>query len=211
MKTVGAHTSSNPVNPAGPQAGPVNAPTEPLEKRNGEQANAPPPPPRQPVGPLGNDGFNLWHLLALPIFACLYVLVQRKPALVGITVVALFACLLYRLDPIRRRIALAPVSFATVLLINHIVTYTLKAEAPFRYGTEKNLPELASAILRRKPLLHATAAKLQRKFLYCRRAAVAGIGPAAGRRLSGNLRRHPVFRFCRTDHRARRGFHANVR
>jgi hypothetical protein len=85
---------------------------------------------RSSSGTFGNDGFGWLHLLALPVFLALYILVERYPALAGASVLLLFACLLYRLLPVWRRLVVAPVAFATLLLVRRVVTFTLVAAAP---------------------------------------------------------------------------------
>src|SRR5919204_3441818 len=51
-----------------------------------------------------NGDFGWLHLAALLVFAAVYWLVQRSPALSGIAFVVLFPCLMFRLHPFRRRI-----------------------------------------------------------------------------------------------------------
>jgi hypothetical protein len=78
----------------------------------------------------GNGGdFGWLHLAAVFVFAAVYWLVQRNPALSAITVLVLFACLTLRLDAIRRRIAIAPLSFATLLLVQRMVAHAISTGA----------------------------------------------------------------------------------
>jgi len=75
----------------------------------------------------GNGGFNWLHLAALPLFAALYWLVQRNPAFSAISIFVLLACLMLRLDPARRRLALAPLTFAAILLAGRLGQFVAKA------------------------------------------------------------------------------------
>ncbi|MCI0352185.1 MAG: hypothetical protein L0Z53_22425 [Acidobacteriales bacterium] len=81
-------------------------------------------------GMFGNGGFTWWHLAALPLFAGLYWLVQNKPAFCVLSIFVLLACVLFRLDPTRRRLSLAPVTFAAIMLAGHIGEFLARPIPP---------------------------------------------------------------------------------
>lgn len=75
-------------------------------------------------GPFSFFGLGLTpsQLVALPLFALVYLLVQQLPMFCPIAVLVLLVATLARLDAERRRIAIVPVSVAALLLASRMVT-----------------------------------------------------------------------------------------
>ena len=69
--------------------------------------------------------FHKWNsppvkIVMAVIFALLYVLVKREPALSAVCVVVLLICTLFRLDDYKRRIAQIPLTIAALMLASQI-------------------------------------------------------------------------------------------
>src|SRR5262245_56616016 len=107
---MGAYASSEPMVPFHVKPGFLKTPAEKVRDSQGGGTEG-----LASSGGIFGNGFGWLHLAALPVFVALYVLVEKQPALQGLSVAVLFGCLLYRLDPFRRRLALAPAAFATLL------------------------------------------------------------------------------------------------
>src|SRR5262245_39997303 len=122
---MGAYANSEPIVPFHVKPVFLKTPAEKAQDSHGGGTNG-----LASSGGMFGNGFGWLHLAALPVFVALYVLVEKQPALPGLSVAVLFACLRYRLDPFRRRLALAPAAFATLLLVRRIVTFALAAGAP---------------------------------------------------------------------------------
>ncbi len=91
-----------------------------------------PGPPDAPTGATGHTspagggppfhllGLDRLQLAALPGFLALYFLVEREPAMAPLSVLALLACVLYRLDDEKRRVAAVPVLLASLMLAGRV-------------------------------------------------------------------------------------------
>ena len=91
-----------------------------------------PSPPVAPAGASGQAspsgggppfsllGLDRLQLAALPGFLALYFLVEREPTMAPLAVLALLACVLYRLDDEKRRVAAVPVILASLMLVGRV-------------------------------------------------------------------------------------------
>jgi len=71
------------------------------------------------------SGFHKWNspqvkIVMAVIFALLYILVKREPALSAVCVVVLLICTLLRLDDYKRKIAQIPLTIAALMLASQI-------------------------------------------------------------------------------------------
>ena len=129
---MGAYASSEPITPFHVKPVFLKAADDKPHEGKGGDSNG-----RSGSGTFGNDGFGWLHLLLLPVFLALYILVEKYPALAGVSILLLLACLLHRLAPVWRRLVVAPVGFATLLLIRRVMTFTLAAATPIlKNGTK---------------------------------------------------------------------------
>ena len=120
---MGAYASSEPITPFHVKPVFLKAAGDKPHEAKGGDSEA-----RSGSGTFGNDGFGWLHLLMLPVFLALYILAEKYPELTGISILLLLACLLYRLTPIWRRLIVAPIGFATLLLVRRVVTFALAAD-----------------------------------------------------------------------------------
>jgi hypothetical protein len=110
-----------PITPFHVQAVLLQSPPEqPAQSKNGGTGGS------STGGQVFGNGFGWFHLAALPLFAGLYWLVQKNPTFCTLTIFVLLACVMFRLDPSRRRLALAPITFAAIMLASRMGQYLLK-------------------------------------------------------------------------------------
>lgn len=101
---------------------PFSVPAKVLKRSAGEEESAPPAASRREPGAAGSDPLfdhfdsPLAKIAAGFLFASIYMLVESNPAFTWAGVLLLLLCTLLRLDARQRKIAAAPVAFASVLL-----------------------------------------------------------------------------------------------
>ena len=100
---------------------PFSVPAKVLKRSAGEEESPPAASRREPDAAGSNplfDHFDSWtaKIAVGMLFASVYALVESNPAFTWLGVLLLLLCTLLRLDARQRKIAAAPVAFASILL-----------------------------------------------------------------------------------------------
>ncbi|HYX68532.1 MAG TPA: hypothetical protein VE825_05335 [Terriglobales bacterium] len=101
---------------------PFSVPAKVLKRSAGEEGSTTPAASRREPGAAGSDPPSdhfdspLAKIAAGLLFASVYALLESNPAFTWAGVLLLLLCTLYRLDARQRKIAAAPVAFASILL-----------------------------------------------------------------------------------------------
>ncbi|MCI0354155.1 MAG: hypothetical protein L0099_03815 [Acidobacteria bacterium] len=102
--------------------------------------------PNSPGGNAGSRppfpwlGWGWLHLAALAGFLALYFLVERDPSFAPISVLALLACVLARLDEEKRRVAAVPITLAALMLAGRVGVHGAYTATRWR-AQSSDLPE----------------------------------------------------------------------
>jgi len=118
--------------------------------------------------PEHNNEFHKWNspqvkIVMAVIFALLYILVKREPALSAVCVIFLLICTLLRLDDYKRKVAQIPLTIASLMLASQIGPTGIAASwitDPFQKFQISSLPLFFAICLFYMPNGHSYTRKL---------------------------------------------------
>ena len=121
------------------------------------------PSPQRTPSMLDDLDSPLGRMAIAAVLVGAYLLVHTRPAMAAITVFVLLAAVMYRLDPHRRRVAVAPISLATAMLASEIVSTGIHETL---FGTP-SLPMMPDGATTWVPLFLAACLAYAPKFPTC--------------------------------------------
>ena len=153
------YTGNEPIEPFHVPAKTINCSMSSGDTPGGGSTTPPPRPPSL----LDDLDSPLGRVAIAAVLGGAYILVHTRPAMAAITVFVLLTAVIYRLDPHRRRVAVAPISLATAMLASEIVSTGIRETI---FGTP-SLPMMPDGAITWVPLFLAACLAYAPKFPTC--------------------------------------------